>query len=245
MTRLLILVEGQSEEVFVKRTLTPWLADYGVFVQPPIILWTKRYPAGGGYRGGASSWLQIQKNLRPLTQDSDAWLTTLIDFYGLPDDVPGYAHALGPGNPHDKVVALQEQVQAAVNHPRFIPFFALHEFEAWAFCAPDVVAEHFAMPELVSQVELAARSAGGAELINHGVATHPKARLKQMAMQYKETSDGPTLLAKIGLPAIRAACPHFASWLNRLEALALRSDLPIARSYLIMSNQPSSSANHP
>jgi len=52
MTRLLMLVEGQSEEIFVKQTLTPHLADHGVFVQP-IVLWTKRLGSGGGYRGGS------------------------------------------------------------------------------------------------------------------------------------------------------------------------------------------------
>ena len=41
MTRLLMRVEGQSEEIFVKQTLAPHLADHGVFVQP-LVLWTKR-----------------------------------------------------------------------------------------------------------------------------------------------------------------------------------------------------------
>lgn len=35
MTRLLMLVEGQSEEIFTKQTLTPYLKEYGVYVQPP------------------------------------------------------------------------------------------------------------------------------------------------------------------------------------------------------------------
>jgi hypothetical protein len=48
----------------------------------------------------------------------------------------------------------------------------------------------------------------------------PKARLRKHGPRYKETSDGPTLLAKIGIPAIRERCPHFAGWLTRLEALA-------------------------
>lgn len=37
MTRLLMLVEGQSEEIFVKQTLAPHLADHGVFVQPIVL----------------------------------------------------------------------------------------------------------------------------------------------------------------------------------------------------------------
>lgn len=220
MTRLLMLVEGQSEEIFVKQTLAPYLAERGVYVQPPIVLWTKRIPSGGGYRGGVSNWNQIRKSLAPLTFDSDAWVTTLLDFYGLPDDVPGYQEARGPGNPRDNVVALEERLTAEVHHPRFIPFLALHEFEAWVFCAPDVVATHFDRAILAKKVQQAIAHAGEPELINHGETTHPKARLKAMAAGYKETSDGPTLMDKIGIPAIRAACPHFAAWLDRLEALA-------------------------
>lgn len=220
MTRLLMLVEGQSEEIFVKQTLTPYLAERGVYVQAPIVLWTKRNPSGGGYRGGASSWNQIRKSLAPLTFDSDAWVTTLLDFYGLPDDVPGYQAARGPGNPRYNVTALQEQLIAELNRPRFIPFLALHEFEAWVFCAPDVVATHFDRANLTEKVRQAVAQAGEPEFINQGKSTHPKARLKAMAEGYKETSDGPTLMGKIGVPAIRAACPHFSAWLDRLEALA-------------------------
>ena len=220
MTRLLMLVEGQSEEIFVKQTLAPYLAERGVYVQPPIVLWTKRIPSGGGYRGGVSNWNQIRKSLAPLTFDSDAWVTTLLDFYGLPDDVPGYQEARGPGNPRDNVVELQARLGVEINHPRFIPFLALHEFEAWVFCAPEVVATHFDRANLAEKVQQAIAHAGEPEFINHGETTHPKARLKAMAAGYKETSDGPTLMGKIGIPAIRAACPHFAAWLDQLEALA-------------------------
>ncbi|MGY6273999.1 DUF4276 family protein [Methylomonas sp. MgM2] len=221
MTRLLMLVEGQSEEIFVNRTLKPYLAERGIFIEGPIVLWTKRLPSGGGYRGGVSSWKKIQDSLLPLTRDGNAWVTTLLDFYGLPEDVPGYQEARGSGNPRDNVVAVQERLSAEINHPRFIPFLALHEFEAWVFCAPDVVAKHFDRAILEQKVQQAIALAGEPELINHGETTHPKARLMSMVGGYKETSDGPTLMDKIGIPAIRASCPHFAGWLDRLEALAL------------------------
>lgn len=219
MTRLLMLVEGQSEEIFVKQTLTPFLAERGVYVQPPIVLWTKRMPSGGGFRGGVSNWNQIRKNLQPLTYDTDAWVTTLLDFYGLPEDFPGYQDALGAGHPRDKVVGLQARFEAEIGHPRFIPFLALHEFEAWLFCSPEAVAEHFGSANLAGKVRKALQEAGEPELINHGEQTHPKARLQGMGSGYKETSDGPTLMSKIGIPAIRGACPHFAGWLERLEML--------------------------
>jgi Domain of unknown function (DUF4276) len=220
VTRLLILVEGQSEEIFVNRTLRPYLEERGVYVQPPIVLWTRRSPAGGGFRGGVSNWNQICKSLLPLLRDTDAWVTTLLDFYGLPDDVPGCLNARVPGDPRTLVAALQDEISAAMRHPRFIPFLALHEFEAWVFCNADVVAAHFDQAALAGKVQQAVAQAGEPELINQGEGTHPKARLKTMVSAYKETSDGPTILGKIGVPAIQAACPHFAGWLARLEALA-------------------------
>lgn len=219
MTRLLILVEGQSEEIFVKKTLTPYLEERGIFVQPPIVLWTKRIPSGGGFRGGVSNWNQIRKNLMPLTYDTDAWVTTLLDFYGLPEDFPGYNAARLPGDSRESVTTLQASFAVEIGHPRFIPFLALHEFEAWLFCSPDVVAEHFGNAGLAAKVRKAVEHAGEPELINHGENTHPKARLQGLGTGYKETSDGPTLIEKIGIPAIRQACPHFADWLERLEAL--------------------------
>jgi hypothetical protein len=219
MTRLLMLVEGQSEEIFVKRTLTPYLAQHGVFVESPIVLWTKRLPSGGGFRGGVSNWNQILRSLLPLTRDGDAWVSTLLDFHGLPEDFPGLTEDLGVGDPHRKIAALQESFAAELNHQRFIPFVALHEFEAWLFSAPDAVEAHFGKAHLAHRLQTVVRQAGAPELINHGADTHPKARLHSLVGGYKETSDGPTLLEKIGIAAVRAACPHFDCWLTRLEAL--------------------------
>jgi hypothetical protein len=221
MTRLLLLVEGQSEEIFVNQTLKPHLLSFGVHVQPPIVLWTKRHPAGGGFRGGVSSWRQILSSLLPLLEDSDAWVTTMLDFYGLPDDVPGYAAAREPGDPYVRAAGLHDALHANVRRPRFIPFLVLHEFEAWAFCSPEIVAAHFDQTNLATKMHRVLEQVESPELINHGKHTHPKARLQDMVQSYKETSDGPLLLQKIGIPAIRAQCPHFAGWLKRLESLGV------------------------
>jgi hypothetical protein len=219
MTRLLMLVEGQSEEIFVKHTLARHLAQHRVYVQSPIVLWTKRLPSGGGYRGGVSNWNQILRSLLPLLQDGDAWVSTLLDFYGLPQDFPESQEALGVGGARERVAVLQARFAAELGHQRFIPFLALHEFEAWLFSAPDAVEAHFGKAHLAERLRTAVQEAGAPELINHGATTHPKARLHRLVGAYKETSDGPTLLEKIGIAAVRATCPHFDDWLNRLEGL--------------------------
>ena len=218
--RLLMLVEGQSEEAFVKQTLAPWLAERGVFVQNPVLLWTKRLPEGSGFRGGVANWAQIRRNLLPLLADGDAWVTTLLDFYGLPDDVPGAARLRGPGLAAERVRAVQAALAGEfAQSPRFIPFLALHEFEAWMFAAPKIVADHFGSAPIAAKLAAAVPADGGPEAINLGPDTHPKARLRKVCPAYKETSDGPILLAKIGIPAVHAQCPHFAAGLDQLEAL--------------------------
>lgn len=219
MTRLLMLVEGPSEEIFVKQTLAPHLAQHGVYLQPPVVLWTKRMPSGGGFRGGVSNWNQILRSLRPLLLDGDAWISTMLDFYGLPEDFPGIRDAHSMPAPAEKVAALQARFAAEMKHPRFLPFLALHEFEAWLFSAPEVIEQHFGVAQLGDRLRGIVRAAGAPELINHGATTHPKAQLASLVSSYKETSDGPVLLEKIGLGTVCAACPHFAGWLRRLEAL--------------------------
>lgn len=219
MTRLLMLVEGQSEEAFVKQTLAPWLAGRGVHVKP-VLLWTKRLPPGGGHRGGVRSWDRIRRSLAPLLADGDAWVTTLLDFYGLPEDVPGFAAHKGRGSAHEQVAGVQAELAVAFGHqPRFLPFLALHEFEAWMFAEPTVVSAHFGSQTIATKLAAEIPEPGGPEAINHGLASHPSARLSKHCPSYKKASDGPTVLAKIGIPTIRARCPHFAGWLARLEAL--------------------------
>lgn len=219
MTRLLVLVEGQSEEVFVKHTLTTHLQQFGVFVQTPKILWTKRLASGGGHRGGVSSWTQIKRDLMPLLRDGCAWVTTLIDFYGLPKDFPGIGELQAITNPQARVQAVQRRFASEIKHERFLPFFALHELEAWVFSHPSTVEDHYGKPFLSDRLQAVLQEVGAPEQINHGPKTHPKARLRDIVGSYKETSDGPILLEKIGIGRIRLACPHFDDWVSRLERL--------------------------
>jgi hypothetical protein len=218
---LLVLVEGQSEEVFVNRTLAPHLVAHGVFVAKPILIWTKRLPVGGGHRGGVSHYQQIRNSLNPLLRDKDAWVTTLIDYYALPADFPGVAGSSGLADPRAKVAALTQAFAEDVGHPRFLPFLALHELEAWLFASPRTVANHFNQAGLTGRLEAMTAAAGEPELINGDPATHPKARIRGVAPTYKEVADGATILGKIGIEPIRAACPHFAQWLVKLEDLGI------------------------
>lgn len=57
------------------------------------------------------------------------------------------------------------------------------------------------------------------ERINDGYDTCPSRRLKKLHPAYDKVVHGYRIAARIGLPTLRQACPHFGQWLTQLEAL--------------------------
>ncbi len=149
-------------------------------------------------------------------------MTTLLDFYGLPDNFPGVS---GASTSHEaargRVQTVEVAILEAMGKPqRFIPFIALHEFETWYFASPSKVADYFGKADVREVMERACQEANGPENINHGKETHPSKRLEGYGMGFRKTS-AVAVLKDIGLDAIRATCPHFNAWLDRLEKLGI------------------------
>lgn len=198
MTRLLVLVEGDSEELFVEHILSPHLQRFGVFARATGVV-SKRLASAKKLTGG-NRWPNVRLSLQPLLADSDAWVTTLLDFYGLPDDFPRLSglpsHA---GSPWDAVQHVERAFSATMGNPtRLILFFALYEFEAWYFAHPAKVAEFFGMSSIADTMEHACREAGGLENINQGKETHPSKRLESYCMGFRKTG-AVAVLQEIGV----------------------------------------------
>ncbi len=157
--------------------------------------------------------------------DSSAWVTTMLDFYGLPNDFPGQNEIRDTNDAYKNVELLETRFAEALGNERerFIPFITLFEFEALVFSSPMAVADHFGFPRLEGTLQGIIESAKSPELIDGGENTHPKMRLMQLLKEqndaYNWAIDGPSILHKIGIQKIRDACPHFNSWLTRLESL--------------------------
>jgi Domain of unknown function (DUF4276) len=217
MKRLLVLVEGQTEEVFVNRVLQPHLLQHDVFATPTIIE-TRHLPGRPRDKGGVSSWAKARRDIVMRLRDTDAVTTTIMDFYGLPDDFPGQ-ELPRTTSPLRDVEAVEAAMAAEFRNPRFLPFLALHEFEAWVLSSPDTIATHFGRPGLKATIGAVTSSFPSIEHINHGPETHPSRRLMSMIPEYKKRSDGPTILEIAGVALVRAQCAHFDDWLSRLEEL--------------------------
>nr|WP_294520507.1 DUF4276 family protein [uncultured Rhodopila sp.] len=225
MTRILLLVEGQTEEAFVNLVLRPHLLPLGVFVERPSLLRTKELPEGNPFKGGVTTYPRMARDVRRLLKDTNARVTTLLDYYGLPPVFPGLGVAKAQPDPLAPARALEASFTADINHPRFHPFLALHELEAWILAVPHVAEKHLGVSGLAAELQGIVLAAGGAELVNDSPITHPSVRLADAVQRlgrrrYGKMADGPDILAKAGLATIRSCCPHLSEWLDWLESLA-------------------------
>lgn len=135
MKRVLILVEGQTEETFVRDVLAPHFITRNVALTPKILV-TRRVKSGGHFKGGVVNYAQVKRELHLLLADTGAErITTMLDYYGLPEDFPGLA-GRPSGTCYQRVEHVERAFQADIAHPRFLPYLALHEFEALLFTEP-------------------------------------------------------------------------------------------------------------
>ena len=155
MTRLLIHVEGQTEETFVNEVLAPHLYEVGYFAVSPRLLGNARQRAR---RGGIRSWPAVRKEIvRHLRGDPGCIASTMVDYYGLPQSGqrawPGRAAASQLPFPK-KASTIEELLLAEVckcmggsfNTARFVPYVMMHEFEAMLFSDCEAFARGIGSP---------------------------------------------------------------------------------------------------
>ncbi len=212
MKNVLILVEGQTEERFVKIILFEYFLQKHICLIPRIIE-TKNVKSGPNYKGGINSYKKIKNDLIKLFGDtSAAAITTMIDYYGLPSDFPVFDHT---GSCYNQVEAAENAFSADINHPKFIPYIQLHEFEGILFSAPNAISSTMDTSGnsdlLVQKIRDSVRSP---EEINNGPETHPSKRLLKLFPNYNKPFHGELISSRIGIDQLLKSCPHFSTWIK-------------------------------
>lgn len=215
--KVIILVEGQTEESFVKEVLAPAMPA-GLFLQPVIIA-TKRVNAGGKFKGGVPSYPKVRKEVLRLLEDTGAVrVTSMLDYYGLPTSFPGRAQPQG-NTPAERVRSVEAAWEKDISDPRFRPYLSLHEFEALLFAEPTAIVRGFARPELEGELASIRSAFPTPEEINDNPDTAPSARLEALFPRYSKPFFGTLIARRIGLETMTSECPHFADWVQQLRSL--------------------------
>lgn len=143
MARLLVHVEGQTEEDFVNEVLRAHLVAKGYHSVDARIVGNARLRQR---RGGIRAWHSVKTDIiNHLRQDPGCIATMMVDYYALPQSGPGAwpgrAKSAGlrtiehktqcvEGALHDDLAAT---MGSGFNSGRFVPFVVIHEFEGLLF----------------------------------------------------------------------------------------------------------------
>jgi hypothetical protein len=218
--RLHFVVEGQTEETFVRSLLAPELGAKGIYCDAHRVTTGRR--RGRAYRGGLLSFAHLRKDLELwMKQDdaSDSWFTTMVDLYRLPPDFPSITESRGIADPIKKVELLEQSFNSTMNHPRFVPYVQLHEFEALLFSDPQSFSIAFpGIGREVTKLQAIRSAFDTPEHIDEREDFAPSRQILKILPQYDKPVFGPLIAKQIGLAKLRRECPHFGGWLARLEA---------------------------
>ncbi|OYD98028.1 hypothetical protein CDG76_04210 [Nostoc sp. 'Peltigera membranacea cyanobiont' 210A] len=225
MIRLYLFAEGQTEQTFADNILKLYLAQYSVFMDK-IMLIAHARKKGYVHRGDGQKYEPMKDDiLRLLKQEkgSKVFFTTMIDLYAIAPDFPGLAEAESlRQNPVQRVEFLEQRFAEDINDYRFIPYIQLHEYEAYLFADPTCF-EYLdaSRTKEIEALQAIANQYETPELINDGQDTAPSKRIIAQFPDYgrAKSAFGSQLAERIGLEVIRSRCPHFNTWLSRLESL--------------------------
>jgi hypothetical protein len=227
MARLLIHVEGQTEESFVNEVLRNHLVNVGYQSVSARIVGNARLRQR---RGGIRPWPSVRKDIiNHLREDPGCIATTMVDFYALPQHGdgawPGRATALGTGAGLKAVHVesalaedLSSEVGSSLNPKRFMPFVVMHEFEGLLFSDCLAFCQGIGRPDLELQFQQIRNDFETPEDINDSPITCPSKRVKNLVPGYEKPLYGTFAALEVGLPRIRTQCPHFDGWLRQLES---------------------------
>ena len=228
MARLLIHVEGETEETFIDELLGPHLVNQGWSIVSARLLGNARLR---DRRGGIKSWTSVRDEIvRHLREDTGRVVTTMVDHYGLPGTGarawPARARASTlpfPEKPRTVEDALSASIRRAMstgfNPGRFVPYVMMHEFEALLFSDCAAFGRGIGHPDLAGNFQEIRDAFENPEEIDDSPQTAPSKRVERLVRGYEKPLLGTLAALEVGLGTMRHECPHFGSWLDRLEQL--------------------------
>jgi len=225
MKNLQIVVEGSSEETFVNDVMVRHFAPFNIFVSARKIRtgWDRMNskPAKGGllkyikFRNDVLRWIESDKGR------ANTIYTSFIDLYAFPKDAqsPYTTQIQNITDPYQRIAALEVAIAQDINHPNFIPYVQLHEFEALLLVDPDKLITMF--PDEQTGINRLKKNIANLkpEEINESQQSAPSKRIIQYLPNYEsqKAQVGPLVAEDIGLTMLRNHCPHFNDWITRLE----------------------------
>jgi len=219
--RLIIIVEGGTEQEFVNKILMPYFHSKQIF---DVSAFQTKHS-----KGGLSKYKYFKPDILNCIYQPNTIVTTLVDFYGLPTNFPHFEEAKDLQNNYEKVEFLEKAIKQDLENTQnqkfenFIPYIQLHEFEALIFSSKESIYNNFETHKINKpEIEKIFNEFQNPEEINNHPNTAPSKRLLKNIQGYNKIVDGVLILENTGLPKILERCPRFASWLDIIVSNLIR-----------------------
>lgn len=211
MKYLLIIVEGQTEQEFVNQVLRKYLTDRGVSCVNAMLIRTSRKG-----RGGFVNFDHLKRDITSvLNSEKDAIVTTFVDFFRCPTNMPGYEEAAKMVDHVKAVELLEENLANSFGTSRFIPYIQLHEFEALLYSSNKGF-ETYWSEEQSKRTEEIIKQFANPEDINSRPETAPSKRLLNIKEDYDKVAEGNLIALEVGIEDMLSRCPRFKAWVEQI-----------------------------
>ena len=204
-----VLVEGETEERFIKDVLDPYLNRRSIHMRIVPFKVNTSNRGGVAHKGGVSNYTKLRKELTMVCNSHPhAIISTMFDLYGFP--------AID-GVDRTDAKQIEEWIHDDIGTDNLIPFIMKHEFEALLFSDIEQFQEN---KELRKSLNRILREFDGMpESINTNAS--PSHRLEtafnKVGEKYSKNMIGISVAKRIGIDNMRARCPHFNEWVGKLE----------------------------
>ncbi len=231
MKRLHFMVEGPTEREFVNNVLGPHLLQYGKVCDARLLTTSRDWSGGCFYKGGMVSYgkLKYQLELAIKEDHSEGSLfTTMLDYYGLPNNFPGLSAVPENANPKNIVTNVENALLCDISRAFpslaiatiFVPNIMCHEFESLLLSDCTMLADYYIGSEAsLSTLSMQVNQIGDPELVNSSPDTAPSKRILAAIPEYDKVTAGALVAMDIGLPLLRQKCVRFNEWISKLETL--------------------------
>jgi hypothetical protein len=212
MKRLIIIVEGQTEEEFVNQVLAPYFNSKSILSVVPIKIATSSTS-----KGGFVNYQHLKNDILKRIRETDVIISTFVDYFRIPTSIPNYAVCHRLGNVNDRIACLERAIATDINFPNFIPYIQKHEFEALLFSS-SVGFENLYDDDVISETASVIAEYENPEDINSRPEFAPSKRLISIMGSYEKVFEGNMIALEVGINTILEKCPRFRNWIEKLIA---------------------------
>ena len=207
MKRVVFIVEGNTEVLFINRVVIPYLYKEGFknSMNSQTILTNKRQ----NKKGGVINYQYLKNDIERVFAQGNVIVTTFIDFFRLPTNFPNFTID------SNLISEIEKGIFDDINNPNLIPYIQKYELEALLFSDKEsfeIVIDEQSKLDKINEIT---EEFPNPEDINSNPEKTPSKRLEQI-FNYDKVADSQLIFEMMSFESILQKCPRSRNWIITL-----------------------------